>query len=546
MLSEEIKKFFKGEVRDDKETLATYSCDASIFEIKPEVVVFPQDSEDIKGLVKFVADAKKVGRNISLTPRSGGTDMTGGPLSESIVLDMTAHFNQIHEIGADFAVVDPGVYYRDLDKETKRRDLFMPAYPASRELCTVGGMVANNSGGEKTLAYGKVERHILELNMVLEDGNEYVIKALTKQELDIKMKLPTFEGEVYKKLYELFTKNQKLIESARPKVTKNSAGYYLWNVMHDELFDLPKLMVGSQGTFGIITKVKFNLVPVKKFTKLAVIYMKDIARLGEIVASLAPLTPSSLEAYDHNTLRLAMRFFPDMIKAFKTSLWTAVRSFAPGMWQVLTHGMPKMVILAEFEGDSDEELDQKLAEVAKRMQAFNLNTTLTKTPEETRSYWTVRRESFSLLRKHIKDKHTAAFIDDIAVRPEQLPDFLPRLNQVLAPYKLVLTVVGHAGDGNFHVIPLMNLENQADRAIIPKLSEEVYNLVAEFHGSITAEHNDGLIRTPYLSKMYSPEVLVLFLEVKKIFDPLNIFNPGKKVNGSLPYALSHIKKSYVN
>jgi FAD/FMN-containing dehydrogenase len=172
---------------------------------------------------------------------------------------------------------------------------------------------------------------------------------------------------------------------------------------------------------------------------------------------------------------------------------------------------------------------------------YHVPTHLTKSPQETQKYWTIRRESFSLLRKHVRNKHTAPFIDDIVVRPEYLPEFLPKLNKIFEQYPhLIYTIAGHAGDGNFHIIPLMNLADPAERAIIPKLSDSVYDLVLEYHGSITGEHNDGLIRTPYVEKMFGSEVTGLFEQVKHILDPQNIFNPGKKVGGNLQYALDHI------
>jgi FAD/FMN-containing dehydrogenase len=553
MLIQDLKNFVKGEVKDDAETLKKFSRDASIFEIKPAVVVDPMDREDIKGSIKYVSDKKNHGEHVSISVRSGGTDMTGGPLSESIVLDMTTHFNQIHDVTKEYAVADPGVYYRDLDKETRRRDVFMPAYPASREMATIGGMVANNSGGEKTPAYGKVEKFVEELSVVLSDGNEYVIKPIDKKELELKMKLPTFEGKLYKEIYELLTKNAELIAKAKPNVSKNSAGYYLWNVMPsatsgapDAKFDLTQLIIGSQGTLGIITKIKFRLVPIKKVSKLIVMFLHDIRHLGEAIVDVSKMGPESLESYDDKTLRLAFRFFGDIVKILKPKNFLSMAlKLLPEVWAILSGGMPKLVVMAEFCGDNEEEIDVKLAQVREHMKKFNIHTHITKSRDEANQYWVVRRESFSLLRSKVTSKLAAAFIDDFCVRPEDLPEFLPKLTAILNKYDLVYTINGHPGDGNFHIIPLMKLDDPAQRSIIPKLSEEVYTLVLEYKGSITAEHNDGLIRSPYLEKMYGAEVVALFKQVKQIFDPLNILNPGKKVDSTMAYAMAHIKKMAV-
>ncbi len=544
MLTDELKKVIKGEVTDDEAVLKKHSRDASLFEITPSVVVAPRDSADVQALVKFVSEQKEIDPHISLTPRSGGTCMSGGSLTSSISMDMTKHFNQIIDVTPEYGVVQPGVYYRDFDKETKRQDRMMPAYPASRELCTVGGMVANNSGGEKTLSYGKVEQYIPELKVVLSDGKEYVIKPLSKKDLDIKMKLRTFEGKLYKQLYELIIKNQKLISAARPDVSKNSAGYYLWNVFDSKtgVFDLTKLLVGSQGTLGIVTEIKFRLVPVKKISKMLVLFMKDLSKLGDIVIELLKHKPEALESYDDKTLKLAIKFFPELLRILKPKNMLAMMwHLLPEIGIVLTGGIPKLVVMAEFTGDNEGELDARIRAADEAMSQFKVRTRVTKTEDEEREFWVIRRESFNLLRNKVKDKQTAPFIDDFSIRPQYLPEFLPKLNAILDTYDLMYTIAGHPGDGNFHIIPLMNLSNAAERAIIPKLADAVYDLVLQYKGSITAEHNDGLIRTPYLEKMYGAEVCALFGEVKKIFDPNNIFNPGKKVGFVPGYALTHMK-----
>lgn len=552
MLADELKKVIKGEVTDDEGVLKKYSRDASLFEIAPQVVVAPKDAKDVGELVKFVSSQKDVDKTLSLTARSGGTCMSGGSLTTSVVMDMTKHFNQIIDVTPDFGVVQPGVYYRDFDKETKRQDRMMPAYPASREICTVGGMVGNNSGGEKTLSYGKVENYLLQLKVVLSDGKEYVIEPLAKKDLEIKMKLRTFEGKLYKQLYDLLVKNEKLIAAAKPDVSKNSAGYFLWNVWdpnatHGQggkgVFDLTKLIVGSQGTLGIVTEIKFKLVPVKRISKMLVVFMKDLSRLGDVIVELLKHKPEALESYDDKTLKLAMKFFPELLKILKPkNMLSMMWHLLPEIGIVLSGGLPKLVVMAEFTGDNETELDARIRAAEEAMPQFNVRTRITKTEEEERQFWIIRRESFNLLRNKIKDKQTAPFIDDFAVRPQHLPEFLPKLNAILDRYDLTYTIAGHPGDGNFHIIPLMNLADETQRAIIPKLSDEVYDLVLQYKGSITAEHNDGLIRTPYLEKMYGAEMCELFAEVKNIFDPQNIFNPGKKVGAVPGYAFTHIKR----
>ncbi len=312
---DDLKKSFKGDIENTEATLATYSHDASLFEIVPEVIVFPKDSEDVKAVIKFVNENKKDIPNLSITARSAGTDMSGGSIGSSIIMDFTRYMNAIREVNEEFAVVEPGCFYRDFEKETLKIHRIMPAYTASKEICAVGGMVANNSGGEKAIKYGKVENFIKKLKVVFDDGNEYEVKPLSYAELTQKVAENTYEGKIYKKVYDLILQNRKEIFEAKPQVSKNSAGYYLWNVVDDnEGFDLCQLIVGSQGTLGIVTEITFKLVPVEPYANLLAVFMPDISQLSNIVNEILPFKPDSLETYDDYSMKLAVKFFFDFLE----------------------------------------------------------------------------------------------------------------------------------------------------------------------------------------------------------------------------------------
>ncbi|HUZ92886.1 MAG TPA: FAD-binding oxidoreductase [Candidatus Paceibacterota bacterium] len=547
MLADEIRQFFHGEVAGDDATLADYSHDYSIFIVKPQLVVFPKDVEDVKNLVKFVAKKKAAGEDISLTGRSAGTDMTGGPLTQSIVVSFTKYFNQVKEIGADYAVVQPGVYFRDFEKQLKPKGLLYPPYPASKDLCALGGMVNNNSGGEKTLAYGKTEDYIEELKVVLADGELHTLKPLSGAELDTKLKEPGFEGDYYRNLYALLDKNYDAVKAAKPDVSKNSAGYFLWNVWDKEkkTFDVTKVFVGSQGTFGLLVEAKLRLVKEKKYHMLGVVFLPNLGPVANLVVELLKLKPESIESYDDKTLQVALKFLPGIIKSMKGNFLKLIFQFIPEAWMALRGGFPKMVLLVEISSDDEADALARLNEVAAIAKKFSLQHSLLKKESQQEKYWVIRRQSFALLHDHSTGLDTAPFIDDIIVKPEYLPEFLPKVNAILDEYKdkLVYTIAGHPGNGNFHIIPLMDLKKPEVRAIIPEISERVYRLVIEYKGSFTAEHNDGIIRTPYLGEMYGERIAGLFIETKKIFDPQGIFNPGKKTGGSLAYSAEHTKKS---
>lgn len=544
----EMKTKIKGEVLMDKATLLNYSHDASLFEIQPTAVVFPKDSEDVKELVKFVSKHKHDHSSLSLTGRSAGTDMSGGSINDSIIVAFEKHFNRIISITDDIARVQPGVFYRDFEKETLKHGLLFPSYPASREICAMGGIVNNNSGGEKSLEYGKTEKYIKELKVVLADGEEHTIAPLSYGQLKSKTGQDNFEGEIYRKIYKLVAENYDLLQRAKPKVSKNSAGYYLWNIYDPQTktFDLTQLFVGAQGTLGLVTEASIKLIPVKQNSEMMVIFVTDFLHLGEIINKVLPLQPESFEVYDDHTLKLALKFFPSFAKKLGAqNLISTGLHFLPEFGMLLRGGIPKLVMQVEFTGDNQDQLNEKVAKLQQTLEPLHLKTRVAPNKQAALKYWLIRRESFNLLRQKIKNKHTAPFIDDFIVRPEYLPEFLPKINAIFDKYPhLIYTVAGHIGDGNFHIIPLMDIEDPKQREIIPILSKEVYALVLQYKGSITAEHNDGLIRTPFLQSMYGEKVCALFAQTKHIFDPDNIFNPRKKVGGDLNFAMQHIRNHW--
>ena len=536
-LRDEIIHLIKGEVAADDETRTAFSRDKSIFERRPSLVVFPKDADDVASLVKYVHAAKERGENISIAPRAAGTDMTGGPLTDSIALVFTKYMNHLEEIGDDYAIAEPGIFYRDLEKHTlEQNGKLIPSYPASRELCALGGMIGNNAGGELTLRYGQTNRYARELQCVLSDGSRATLAPLTEDELAAKESQQSFEGEMYRKIHALIEENRSEIEAARPTVSKNSAGYALWNIwdrVHG-IFDLTQLITGSQGTLAIVTKATMGLIAPKKHKTMLVLFLTDLDQLPEIVRRMLEFKPEAFESYDDQTFRLAVRFIPQIITHF--GLWEMLKlalAFIPEMLIVATGGVPKLVLMAEFAEDSLEEARAKARNARAALSELSVRTKIAGSATAATKYWTIRRESFNLLRKNLRGLHAAPFIDDLVVHPADYPNFLPELNEILQQYSLVYTIAGHIGDADFHIIPLMDLSQAESRKAITELEEKVYRLIAKYKGSITGEHSDGIVRTPYLPLMFSPRMIELFAEVKKIFDPLNILNPGKKVGGTI-------------
>ncbi|MEK7594932.1 MAG: FAD-binding oxidoreductase [Patescibacteria group bacterium] len=542
---------FTGEMDDSPTTLDTYSHDASMFELRPTLVVSPKDSSDVEKLVKYVAASKKSHPKLSLTARSAGTDMSGGAINDSIIVDFLTHFNKITKIAATYVQTQPGVFYRDFDVETRKQGTLMPTYPASRDLASLGGMVNNNAGGEKSLEFGKTEEFVNELQFVFADGVERTVKPLRKAELDKKMKQKDFEGEVYSQLFKLIDGNYDKIKAAKPHVTKNSTGYNLWDVWDREtgIFDLTKLIVGAQGTLGFVTDINIRVVDARTDEGLLVLFMKDIDDLGEVIDVVLKSKPSRFESFDDQTLWLSIRFMPSFLKILGWKRFLhLIFSLIPDGIQLL-RGVPKLILMISFKGNNEEEVRQKVhalhLELKKHRARYEING-FEEAPTEAKSekFWIMRRYSFQLLRSKVKDKHTAPFIDDFVVPPKYLTALLPQLRAIIKKYKLFATIAGHMGDGNFHVIPLMKLEDPEDRKKILPAMKAVNNLVLKYGGSLSGEHNDGLVRGPWLKMMYGDEVLDLFKQAKDIMDPQHIFNPHKKANADWEYSFSHIREHF--
>ena len=566
MFTEELKKVIRGDIDTTEESLFRYSHDASIFEVRPKAVVYPKDESDIKSIVRWVKDNKERFPELSITARAAGTCMSGGPLGESIILDTTRYMNQILEIKevapyqkkirvgrnekeieiSGTARVMPGCFYRDLEKEAFEKKLLLPSYTASKSINAVGGMVGNNSGGELSLRFGKTENYVRSIRIVLSDGEIYEIGKINRNDYYNEIAKPGKLGELYKTLFEIWRDNKVLIERNTPIVSKNSSGYKIWDLVKEEgdffEFNFANLIIGSQGTLGIITEIEFELIRPNPYSKLCVIFLKDLTNLGDIVKTINSTNPLTLESYDDTTFNLAIKFFGDFLKQkgfFGTIMFGL--SFIPEFFMALRGGVPKLILLAEYDGKNELEVNRLCLDLKKKTKNFDLNFRITKSKREAKKYWTMRRDSFALLRKHSGDRRTAPFIDDFVIPVESMPLFLPKINEILKKYdKLLYTIAGHAGNGNFHIIPLMNFNDPETKKVIMTLSKEVYALVKEYHGSITGEHGDGIIRTPFMSYMFEEEMIKIFQTIKTVCDPQNIFNPNKKVGTTFEYLESHI------
>lgn len=567
LIKNELGQILAGDISIDIKELTERSIDWSLFKIMPDMIVYPKHPSDIQKLVSYVNDWNSNHKEkLTITARAAGSGMSGGSLNHSIILDVTRYLNHFKEIiPGDFgsqthrenfsfpiigkATAEPGMMYIPFEEKTLAQGMIMPTFPASRKLCALGGMVANNGAGEKSLKYGQNKDFVQELKVILADGNEYTLKPLSYPELQSLIAENNYLSKIAAEVYSIIKDNWNLIQSKKPTTTKNSAGYLIWEIISADsitafesgsgFFDLTKCFVGAQGTTGIISEITYKLVPVEDKEEMIVMFVNDIHQLPTIVKVLNEHDVDTIELYDDHTFSIGIKFFKDFLKdkGFIGGLRYAMR-FLPEFWMSLTGGVPKFIILAESADKDAEvlrvEVERELYDIKK---ISGLKSFVVRGPAA-QKYWDFRHDSFKLLTEHSKKSRnagagtrTAPFIDDIAVNPEHLPEYIPRLVEILDEYKqeFVYTIAGHLGDGNFHIIPLVDMNKQENKKKILEISERVYTLALEYGGSITAEHNDGIVRTPFLPQMFGAEMMDVFKKIKYIFDPHNIFNPGKKI-----------------
>jgi len=506
-----------------------YSTDASIFKIKPNNV---HTAEDIFELQDFVMKSKHI------TARAAGTCMSGGSLTEFDMVDIT-NLNKILEINSEdknngYAYVESGILYRDLESALKKDDMFFAPYTSSKNICSLGGMLGNNASGEKSLTYGATVKNILEVEMLMHTGEIIIFKEISEQEVLQKIEnkdntISKLESNIYKNIFHIYNQNKELIKFKRPHSTKVAAGYNIFDIYNEnkKTWSLIPIIIGSQSTLGIITKVKIKTYPILPYSYMAVIATDHIHDLPKIVKTCVDHKSTSVECYDDNTYKLAivhMKKDADLANISKNK---------------------KITIIAEFCGNDEEEIKSKVKNLIEDIQKNNpslVNSTHeVNNDDERNAYWNIRRASFALLRDFSPSTHRAIpIIEDTIVSIDLYDQFLNELLEILYKYDMTYTYAGHIGEGSIRLIPLIKKDTLNANEIIFKMAEEVYKLVAKYKGSISTDHNDGLARSYYLKEFYGDEFYKIIKSIKETFDPENKFNPGKKVNGDREFAKSKI------
>lgn len=508
-----------------------FSTDGSVLSVTPALVAYPRNENDVRKTARFTWQLAERGRVIPITARGAGTDQGGAALGAGIMLAFPAHMHRILEFDdkSGVVIVEPGTNYGKLQQTLQTHDRFLPPFPASLEYSTIGGAVANNASGEKSVKYGSTRNYVRGLRVVLANGEVIETGRITKRELSKKLGLATFEGEVYRALDALIDENRELIEKMQLQVTKNAAGYDLADVKRkDGSMDLTPLFVGSQGTLGLVTEIALETEAFNPTTTLMVAHFDDLDKFQTAVLELRalPELPSAMEMVDEQLLNLVNKLNPNQLK------------------DVLPQPFPKVVMLVELDNGS-ERVQKKLTKKAmKILDAHATHVDVEYDPYRQEQMWKIRHASATVVAHGEGGVKALPIIEDGVVPPERFREYLEGVYQIFARHGLHAAVWGHAGDANLHMQPFLDLGQVGDRQKVFRILDEYYNLVISLGGSTSGEHGDGRLRAPYLKKVYGPEVYDLFEKVKRIFDPYGTLNPGTKIHAGLDEIKPLLRSSY--
>lgn len=491
-----------GKVKDDVPSRQAYAVDASIYKFVPEVIVLPETESDIDAVFDYA-----VRHQVPLTPRAAGTNLTGSAIGTGIILDVS-RMNRVLEVNQkdQWARIQPGIVLAELNKQLSASGLMFGPDPSSGDMCKLGGMLANNSSGPHTLAYGSVKDNVLALRVRLEQGGWLEARRLGVD--DPQLKIILAQHPALDAVLSLVRGHRDLIHAKRPRVSKNSAGYNVFDMasgLDTGEVDLPKLFVGSEGTLGVFSEATIRLVPRPKETATGLIHFRHLEDVGDAVHQLLTLRPSALEIMDANTLNLIGR--PQ-------------------------YGIPSdsaATLLIEFDRDEDPARSDRLLAIC-RAYRLAANPILAFDPERQIELWKARKALYPTLYRYDSRRKPINFVDDVVVAAERTGELIQYLEHTFGQHQPV-AIFGHIGNGNAHILPLLDVNDQRDFRRMVDVYYEIHQAVLDrFDGSICGEHGDGRVRAEMVRRMFGDELYGLFVTIKQTMDPAGILNPGVKIS----------------
>ncbi|TFH02078.1 MAG: FAD-binding oxidoreductase [Calditrichales bacterium] len=487
-------------VRWDDVTMQLYSTAACIYEITPLAIVIPENDADICTAVTICSR-----HAVPILPRGAGSSLAGNSVGEAVILDLTHHFKSIKGIAGSEVSVQVGVVLNDLQALLKTHGRIFGPDPSSGNVCVIGGMLGNNAGGPHSIRHGNMYRHVNEISVILANGKRFSARNIPLTAIN---DLDDFHKPYYEKIRSLLTTYKNEINSEKPAVTKNASGYQVWDILTEEMLNMASLFVGSEGTLGVFTDAILKTELIKPERGVISFYFQDLARMGKAVQILRELGASAIEFVDHSFIRLALKNQPEL------------KSFLPEN--------VKYLLYVEFEGTTTEGVTgffQSAIVQIEKVRDLGQSGSFSTDQTEIDKIFTVRKSATSILNKIEGKNKPIPFVEDASIHPDRFPEFLTDAAKLLEKYNLEYVAFGHAGDGNLHIRPLIDLKNAPTLEQAKLFMNDFVDLVLRYKGSLSAEHGDGRLRTPFLPKAY-PGLISLFRQIKHLFDPNNLMNPG--------------------
>jgi FAD/FMN-containing dehydrogenase/Fe-S oxidoreductase len=525
-----LRRHLAGEVRFDDTSRRLYSTDASHYQIQPLGVVLPKTTDDLQVTVQIAAEL-----GIPITARGGGTSLSGQAIGPGVVLDCSKYLTDIGEVDVTGRRVriQPGVVLDQLNREVARFGLTFGPDVATASRATLGGMIGNNSAGSRSVVYGQTSDHVRTLSVVLSDGSTARFGRLTPLEYERKLEARTREGDAYRAADRAVRENSGEIDRQFPKILRRVSGYNLpavlegmrgqgYGIGHNgappsplPLPSLVPLLVGSEGTLAVIAEAELELVPRPKYRGLLVPQFDSLAAALDTLAACRDLGPSAVELMDRMLIELArgQRALRDTMAAVQ--------------------GRPEALLMVEFSSDDPADVSYRVHELARRIRSVPGLTAVVPAlePSTREPLWNLRTAALPLLFGMVGDRKPVTFVEDCAVTPERLPEFARQFREILHRHGTDGAFYGHASVGCLHIRPVLNLHDPTDVRKMRSIMVDVTDLVKTFGGSLSGEHGDGMVRSEWNRKMFGPVVYEAFRVVKRGFDPGNILNPGKVVDG---------------
>ena len=507
-------------IQDDLLTRQLYSTDASMYEELPQGVAFPKSGEEIQELVKMA-----IRNGFSITARSAGTSLAGQTTGNGVVMDVSRFMNNVMEINTEsrFAKVQPGVIRDTLNRKTAESALLFGPDTSTTNRCMIGGMIGNNSAGSFSIKYRTTREHVLEMEVVLSDGSRAFFKPLSLEELEEKKQLENMEGHIYRSMINLLDKNKDKIVGnyPHPEIIRRNTGYALDKLLETEPFteggrpfNLCELLCGSEGTLAVTTSAKLNLVPVDEHRIVVIPQFNTLREAMLATTEAVKLKPAAVELVDHIILG-----------ATKGNLEQSKNRF-------FLEGEPKYILIIQFEGNSKQELVEKASELTNNLSGLNLGYAfpVISKEEEMNRVWELRKAGLGLLMGLGTESRSPAFSEDTAVRVKDLPEYVEDFEKILKKHNTECVFYAHASVGELHLRPVIDTTTTKGIETMKSMAGEIATLVRKYRGSLSGEHGDGRARAPYIEKVLGEEMIPVLQQVKEIWDPEHIFNPGKIVN----------------